>query len=294
MRLAVIGKLKTGVTRDAAQADMERVTRGIAEREPRNMEGRGVNVRPYREVMLGDFRTPLYVLVASVTFVLLIGCVNVANLLLARATTRRREIAIRAAIGGGRWRIVRQLLTESIVLALVGGSAGVGIAYVGIRLFVTFGPRNVPRLAGCGTAAGSIALRARHHAGDRSRVRPRSGVACGAREPLDDAASGRKDLASSRTRSAPRRARRRRDRRGGRAAGRRRTVPSQRVASAAGAAWLRHERRVDGAAGAAARAIRQRRRCRGDVSADPRRGTRGSGDAARRRVLLHSPDGRRT
>ena len=105
----VMGKLKAGVTRDAAQADMERVTRGIAEREPRNMEGRGVNVRPFRDVVPGDFRTPLYVLVASVTFVLLIGCVNVANLLLARATTRRREIAIRAAIGGGRWRIVRQL-----------------------------------------------------------------------------------------------------------------------------------------------------------------------------------------
>jgi predicted permease len=147
---SVMGKLKAGVSRDAAQADMERVTRGIAEREPRNMEGRGVNVRPFREVVLGDVRTPLYVLVASVTFVLLIGCVNVANLLLARATTRRREIAIRAAIGGGRWRIVRQLLTESVVLALVGGTAGVGLAYVGIRLFVTFGPRNVPRLQDAG------------------------------------------------------------------------------------------------------------------------------------------------
>ena len=146
----VMGKLRAGVTRDAAQADMERVTRGIAEREPRNMEGRGVNVRPFRDVVLGDFRTPLYVLVASVTFVLLIGCVNVANLLLARATTRRREIAIRAAIGGGRWRIVRQLLTESVVLALVGGSAGLALAYVGIRLFVRFGPRNVPRLQDAG------------------------------------------------------------------------------------------------------------------------------------------------
>jgi predicted permease len=147
---SVLAKLKPGVTRDIAQADMERVTRGIAERVPRMMEGRGVNVRPYREVVLGDFRTPLYVLVGSVTFVLLIGCVNVANLLLARATTRRREIAIRAAIGGGRWRIVRQLLTESIVLALVGGGAGVGLAYVGIGLFVRFGPRNVPRLQDAG------------------------------------------------------------------------------------------------------------------------------------------------
>jgi predicted permease len=130
---------------------MERVTRGIAERQPRNMEGRSVNIQLYRDVVLGGrFRTGLFVLLASVVFVLLIGCVNVANLLLARATTRRREIAIRSAIGGGRWRIVRQLLTESLVLALVGGAAGIGLAYVGIRLFVHFGPPNVPRLQDAG------------------------------------------------------------------------------------------------------------------------------------------------
>ncbi|HZM93097.1 MAG TPA: ABC transporter permease [Vicinamibacterales bacterium] len=146
----VIAKLKAGVSRNAAQADMERVTRGIAQREPKNMEGRGVNVRSYSDVMFGDFRTPLYVVLGSVIFVLLIGCVNVANLLLARATTRRREIAIRSAIGGGRWRIVRQLLTESVVLALAGGIAGVGLAYLGIRLFVSFGPRTVPRLHNAG------------------------------------------------------------------------------------------------------------------------------------------------
>lgn len=142
--------LKDGITRDAAQADMERVTRDIARRQPGQMAGRGVNVVLFEDVMLGTFRTPLYVLLASVTFVLLIGCVNVANLLLARASTRRREIAIRAAIGGGRWRIVRQLLTESVVLALIGGTAGIGLAYVGIRLFVAYGPVNVPRLQDAG------------------------------------------------------------------------------------------------------------------------------------------------
>jgi predicted permease len=146
----VIGKLKAGVTRDAAQADLERVTRRIAEREPREMEARSVNVVPISNVTLGNAPMRLYVMLASVTFVLLIGCVNVANLLLARASTRRREIAIRAAIGGGRWRIVRQLLTESVVLAFIGGHAGVGLAYVGIRLFVAFGPPNVPRLQDAG------------------------------------------------------------------------------------------------------------------------------------------------
>lgn len=146
----VMGKLKPGVTREAAQADMERVTRDIARREPKNMEGRSVNVRTYEDVLIGDFRTPAYVMLASVICVLLIGCVNVANLLLARATTRQREIAIRSAIGGGRWRIVRQLLTESVVLALAGGAAGIGLAYFGIGLLVDFGPRNVPRLQDAG------------------------------------------------------------------------------------------------------------------------------------------------
>jgi putative ABC transport system permease protein len=148
--LGVIGKLKAGVTREAAQADLERVTRGIAQRQPREMEGRSVNVVPLSNVTLGNAPMRLYVMLASVTFVLLIGCVNVANLLLARAATRRREIAIRAAIGGGRWRIVRQLLTESVVLAVIGGTAGVGLAYLGIRLFVAFGPPNVPRLQDAG------------------------------------------------------------------------------------------------------------------------------------------------
>jgi predicted permease len=146
----VVAKLRAGVVPEAAQADLERVTRGIADRKPREMEGRSVNVRSYTDILLGDFRTPLYVLLGSVVFVLLIGCVNVANLLLARATTRRREMAIRAAIGGGRWRIVRQLLTESVVLSIVGGAAGIGLAYGGIRSLVSFGPPNVPRLQTAG------------------------------------------------------------------------------------------------------------------------------------------------
>lgn len=146
----VIGKLKAGITKEAAQADMERVTRGIAQREPRSMEGRSVNVQSYEDIMLGGHRAPGYVMLTSVVIVLLIGCANVTNLLLARATARRREIAIRAAVGGGRWRIVRQLLTESLVLSIVGGTAGVGLAYIGIPLLVRYGPRNVPRLDDAG------------------------------------------------------------------------------------------------------------------------------------------------
>jgi predicted permease len=148
---SVMAKLKPGVTREMAQTDMERVTRGIAWRHPAEMESRSVNVESFETVVLGGrFRTGFFVLLSAVVLVLLIGCVNVASLLLARATTRRREMAIRAAIGGGRWRIVRQLVTESLVLACAGGVAGVALAYVGTALFVRFGPPNVPRLRDAG------------------------------------------------------------------------------------------------------------------------------------------------
>ena len=147
----VLARLKPGVSRDAAQADMERVTRGIAERHPAEMEGRSVNVQQAADVLLaGRFRQGFYILFTSVVLVLLIACVNVASLLLARAALRRREIAIRTAIGGGRWRIVRQLLTESAVLACAGGAAGLALAWGGTALFVRFGPVNVPRLGEAG------------------------------------------------------------------------------------------------------------------------------------------------
>jgi predicted permease len=148
--LNVLAKLKPGVSLSRAQEDLERVTGGIAERHPEEMKGRGALVQSLQDELIGNARTQLYVLSAAVGFVLLIGCVNIASLLIARATTRRREIAIRGSLGGGQARIVRQLLTESVVLALAGGVASVGVAALTIEFLVTNGPVTLPRLQEAG------------------------------------------------------------------------------------------------------------------------------------------------
>ena len=146
----VVGKLKPGVTREQAQADLVRVTEDIRKRVPDAMVNRGVNVEPLMDNRVGAFRTQLWVLLGAVGFVLLIACGNVASLLLARAATRRKELAIRGALGGGRARLVRQLLTESLTLALVGGAAGVLVAFYGVRFLVGMGPAGLPRLQEAG------------------------------------------------------------------------------------------------------------------------------------------------
>ncbi len=148
--LTVFAKLKPGVTLNQAQRELERITEDIRRREPENMKQRGVQAQFFSELLIGNYRTQLWLLLSAVTFVLLIGCANVASLLLARATARRKEIAIRGALGGGRGRLVRQLLTESFVLAFIGGVTGLLVARFGIRFLVTTGPAFVPRLSTAG------------------------------------------------------------------------------------------------------------------------------------------------
>lgn len=148
--LSVVARLKDGVAVEQAGAELRTIEARLSDEVPQFNKNYSAEVLPLREQFFGSVRRPLWLMLGAVGFVLLIACANVANLLLSLATSREKEIALRAALGARRGRIIRQLLTESLLLALLGSALGLGFAWIGIKALVAISPRDLISLQSVG------------------------------------------------------------------------------------------------------------------------------------------------
>src|SRR6185369_2162358 len=146
----VVARLQDGVSREQAEGEMNTISQRLGAMYPDDEASTGVVLLPLRDQMVGTYRRPLVVLLVAVSFILLIACVNVANLIMTRTAARDREIAIRRALGAGQFRLIRQMLTESVLLGTAGGALGLLFATWGVRILLQFTPQDVPRLEGVG------------------------------------------------------------------------------------------------------------------------------------------------
>ena len=169
--LTVVGRLAPGASVASAREEVKTIAARLEQAYPDANEGVGGTVRSLHEATVGDTRRALLVLLGAVGLVLLVACVNVANLLLARISGREGELALRAALGAGRGRIVRQLFTESLLLALAGGVAGVLLAGVLVDGLLALQPQGVPRLAEVRVDRGVLAFAAVLSLAHERRVR---------------------------------------------------------------------------------------------------------------------------
>ena len=156
----VIGRLRDGISMEQARDDLTAIARRLEQQYPNTNSNKLVALTPLKDSLIGNTRQTLLVLLAAVSFVLLIACANVANLLLARAAARSREMVVRAAVGAGRWRLVRQLVTESLTLGIVAGAVGVFLAYSGVSTLLALAPQDLPRVEEVGVDRSALGFTA--------------------------------------------------------------------------------------------------------------------------------------